>query len=370
MNEHSFIKGLIILKLKFSVSLLIVLIIISLSLNVYADEIKIDLQNYIKNSLENSRELKDAEFNLNAAEINLKEVKAEQEVNPSPLLLTQAELELELAEKKMLRKKDELINEYLNDFFNYYKTENLIEVHQKYLSVLENEMENIKDKYQQGILTKSDIYQAEVELKTAQSNLIKAENNNQRIGFKLKQNLKVEKDDQLSIKFSKADLKAWELDKDFNELLEIALEHRIEIKEAEVNKELKDINYKLAARDYSPKLKEKEAENEYLSAVNNKEIVKDMIELELNNAYLNFKDSIENINRDKKIIASHKEALRVKKLYFEEDYITGTELLETQVDLYQAEVSLAHSEIDYYLNLAELYLSTGDFKELLIYAEK
>ncbi len=370
MNEYSFIKGLIFLKEQLAVFLLLVFMLFSVTLNVYAEEITVDLDSYLKSSLENSREFKEAELNLNAKKINLKEVEAEQEVSPSPLLLAQAELELELAEKKMLRKEDELINKYINEFFNYYKTENLIEVHQKYLSVLEDEMENIKDKYQQGLLTKSDIYKAEVELKTAQSNLIKAENNNQRVGFKLKQNLKVEKDSQLNIKFSKSDLKAWELDEDFNELLEIALEHRIEIKEAEVNKELKNINYKLAAGDYSPKLKEKEAENEYLSAVNNKEIVKDMVELDLNNSYLNFKDSIVNINRDRKLIESHKEALRVKKLYFEEDYITGTELLETQVDLYQAEVSLSHSEVDYYLSLAELYLSTGDFKELLIYAEK
>jgi hypothetical protein len=164
-------------------------------------------------------------------------------------------------------------------------------------------------------------------------------------------------------------LKAWKLNEDFEELLDISLKNRIEIKEAEVNKELKNINYKLSARDYSPQLKEIEAENEYLSAQNNTKIVKDMVELDLNNSYLNFKDSIENINRDRKLIESYKEALRVKKLYFEEDYITGTELLETQVDLYQAEVSLSHSKIDYYLSLAELYLSTGDFKELLIYAE-
>jgi len=342
----------------------------SVSLNVYAEEITIDLENYIKISLENSRELKEAELNLNEKEINLKEVEAELEVNPSPLLLARAELELELAEKNLLRKEDELINKYINEFFNYYKTENLIEVHQKYLSVLENEMENIKDKYQQGLLTKSDIYKAVVELKTAQSNLVIAENHSQRAAFILKQSLKAKKDDQLEIQFSKEDLKAWKLDEDFNELLKTAIKHRIEIKEAEVNKDLKNINYKLAAGEYSPKLKEKEAENEYLSAVNNKEILKDMVELDLNNSYLNFKDSIENIKRDRKLIESYKEALRVKKLYFAEDYITGTELLETQVDLYQAEVSLSHSEIDYYLNLAELYLSTGDFKELLVYAEK
>ena len=358
------------MKVEVSLFLLLVLMLFSVSLSVYAEEITIDLENYIKISLENSRELKEAELNLNEKEINLKEVEAELEVNPSPLLLARAELELELAEKNLLRKEDELINKYINEFFNYYKTENLIEVHQKYLSVLENEMENIKDKYQQGLLTKSDIYKAEVELKTAQSNLVKAENNNQRAAFILKQSLKAKKDDQLEIQFSKEDLKAWKLDEDFNELLKTAIKHRIEIKEAEVNKDLKNINYKLAAGEYSPKLKEKEAENEYLSAVNNKEILKDMVELDLNNSYLNFKDSIENIKRDRKLIESYKEALRVKKLYFAEDYITGTELLETQVDLYQAEVSLSHSEIDYYLNLAELYLSTGDFKELLVYAEK
>lgn len=358
------------MKDKFSVFLLLVLTIFSLSINVYAEDIRVDLENYLKMSLENSRKLKEAELNLNAAEINLKEVKAEQEVNPSPLLLTQAELELELAEKRMLRKEDELINEYLNEFFNYYKAENLIDVHEKYLNVLENEIENIEDKYEQGLLTKSDIYQAEVELKNAESSLTKAENNKKRIEFKMKQNLNADENDQLKIKFSESDLKAWKLDQDFDELLDISLNHRIEIKEAEVNQKLKDINYKLAAGDYSPKLKEKEAKNEYLAAVNNKNIVKDMVELDLNNSYLNFKDSIENINRDKKLIESYKEALRVKKLYFEEDYITGTELLETQVDLYQSEVSLSHSEIDYYLSLAELYLSTGDFKELLIYAEE
>jgi outer membrane protein TolC len=369
MNEYSFIKGLIFLKEQIKVSLILVLLFFVLASNAAAEDMTIDLDSYLKISLENSRELKKAELNLKAKEINLKEVEAEQEVNPSPLLLTQAELELELAEKNLLRKEDELINNYINDFFNYYKTENSVEVHQRYLKVIKNEIENIKDKYEQGLLTKSDIYQAEVELKTVESNLVKARNNKERVGFKLKQNLNAEKNDQLNIKFSESDLKAWKLNEDFEELLDISLKNRIEIKEAEVNKELKNINYKLSARDYSPQLKEIEAENEYLSAQNNTKIVKDMVELDLNNSYLNYKDSLENINRDRKLIESYKEALRVKKLYFEEDYITGTELLETQVDLYQAEVSLSHSKIDYYLSLAELYLSTGDFKELLIYAE-
>ncbi|MFW6001483.1 MAG: TolC family protein [Halanaerobium sp.] len=351
------------------VSLILFLLFFILAANAAAEDISIDLESYLKISLENSRELKEAELNLKAKAINLKEVEAEQEVNPSPSLLTQAKLELELAEKKLLRKEDELINNYINDFFNYFKTENSVEVHQRYLKVIKNEMENIEDKYEQGLLTKSDIYQAEVELKTVESNLVKARNDKERVGFKLKQNLNNEKNDQLDMKFSESDLKAWELNEDFEELLDISLKNRIDIKEAEVNKELKKINFKLAARDYSPKLKKIEAENEYLSALNNTKVAKDMVELDLNNAYLNFKDSLENINKDRKLIESYNEALIVKKLYFEEDYITGVELLAAQVDLYQAEVSFSHSKIDYYLSLTELYLSTGDFKELLIYAE-
>jgi hypothetical protein len=212
--------------------------------------------------------------------------------------------------------------------------------------------------------------QAEVELKTAASNLKAAVNNKKRAEFKVKQNLKMEFEDQLQLNFKEDELKNWHLEKDLKELFKTALSKRIEIKEAAANKELQKINYSLAAKDYRSDLDEKEAKNELENAENKLELVKDKIKLDVNDKYLDYQDSIAELERYQKLIESFEEALRVKKLYFEEDYITGTELLETQVDLYQSEINYAQAQIDYYLSLAELYLSTGDFKEGLNYENK
>jgi len=340
---------------------------LSITLTVSAAESVLNLQEYLEQSLSENEEIKAAEMNLEVKEIALAKEKAEQEVRPSPLLLKKAETELELAAKNLEITRDQVTTNLIKDFFNYYKAENSIAVHQKYQNILEEELKNIKEKYEQGILIKSDLMQAEVELKTVASNLKAAVNNKKRAEFKVKQNLKLDYEDQLQLNFKENKLKNWQLEEDLKELFKTALKKRIEIKEAEANKELQQINYQLAVKDYRSDLDEKEAENELKKAGNQLELIKDKIKLDVNNKYLDYQDSIAEIGRYKKLIKSFEEALRVKKLYFEEEYITGTELLETQVDLYQSEINYTHTQIDYYLSLAELYLSTGDFKEELNY---
>ena len=338
--------------------------------NVSAVESALNLQSYLDLSLAENEEVKEAEMNLEAKEIALAKEKAEQEVRPSTLLLEKAETELEIAARNLEITRDQITKNLINDFFNYYKAENSIAIHQKYQEILEEELENIKEKYEQGILIKSDLMQAEVELKTAASNLKAAVNNKKRAEFKVKQNLKMDYEDQLQLNFRENELKNWQLEESLKKLFETALKKRIEIKEAEANKELQQINYRLAARDYRSDLDAKEAENELKNAENQLKLIKDKVKLDVNNKFLDHQDSTAEIERYQKLIESFKEALRVKILYFEEDYITGTELLETQVDLYQSEINYAHAQIDYYLSLAELYLSTGDFKEGLNYENK
>lgn len=335
-----------------------------------AGEYSFNLQQYLEKSLAQNKEVKEAEMNLEAKKIALAREKADQELRPSPLLLEKAETEVEIAERNLEITKDRVSKNLINDFFSYYRAENSISIHQKYKEILKEELENIKEKYKQGSIIKSDLMQAEVELKTAESNLKEAVNNQKKAAFKLKQNLNLNFKDQLQINFKENNLKGWELTESLDELFKTALNKRIEIKEAEANKELQKINYRLASADYSSKLEAKQAENELKNARNQLELIKDRVKLEVNNKYLEHQNSIEKIERYEKVIESLKEALRVKRLYFEEDYITGTELLETEVDLYQNEINYSHAKIDYYLSLAELYLSTGDFKELIDYETK
>lgn len=70
-----------------------------------AEHNQYNLEEYLKEAVEKSRELEDFKLALLEKEINLKTVKADQEVSPSPLNLRQAELELELAEKELEKKK-------------------------------------------------------------------------------------------------------------------------------------------------------------------------------------------------------------------------------------------------------------------------
>jgi outer membrane protein TolC len=347
--------------------ILLITTVLLFTINIAAAENSFSLDKYLVDSLAKNEEVKEAEMKLAAKGIALAKEKAEQEVYPSPLLLKKAETELEIAAKNLEITRDQVTKDLINDFFNFYKSENSIAIHQKYQKILKEELENIKEKYEQGILIKSDLMQAEVELKTAESNLKAAVNNKKRTEFKVKQNLKLDYEDQLQLDFRENELKNWQLEESLSELFKTALKKRIEVKEVEVNKSLQEINYRLAAKDYRSDLDEKEAENELKNAENQLELIKDKIKLDVNNKYLDYQDSIAEIERYQKLRESFKEALRVKKLYFEEDYITGTELLETQVDLYKSEINYAHAQIDYYLSLAELYLSTGNFKEALTY---
>ncbi|RQD72716.1 MAG: TolC family protein, partial [Halanaerobium sp. MSAO_Bac5] len=180
---------------KITVLFLVFLSLLLVLSSLQAAELKeYNLEKYLNQALEKSRELEDFKLALLEKEINLKMQKADQEVSPSPLDLRQAELELELAKKELEKQKADLIYLYLNDFFSYYKSENLIAIHQRYLETFQIEFANIQEKYEEGILIKSDILQAEVELNRAEANLKAAVRNHKKIAFKLKDNLDLSND--------------------------------------------------------------------------------------------------------------------------------------------------------------------------------
>ncbi len=327
-------------------------------------ESKFDLDSYLARAIDRSRAIEDRRLLVDKNRVELEKREAEQEVDPSPLLLRSEKLELDLSQQRLKRTIEEKISKYLRDFLEYLELKELFELHEEYVELFQAELNRIEDMYREGKVTSADVLQAEVELRAAENNLKKTLNELENQEFVLAKNLQLRAEEELEIQHSKKAFPELKITKEFSELLEAARDNRLEIEESRAERELAKIDLQLAESSYRPDLEEEVAEVECRKTKNEVGRTVDEIEVEVSSAYARAKNTKEDVLTVEKQIESQEEMVRINSLFLEEEYITGIEFLDTQVDLYEREIDEISSRIESLMAAVELYLATGELKEM------
>lgn len=91
--------------------------------------------------------------------------------------IDQAKRGVGVADLGVEKTKQQLKLDTTTAYFTILQTKNLVEVNQQSVSNLQEHLNSVQAKYDVGVVAKSDVLRAEVELANAQQNLIKAQNN-------------------------------------------------------------------------------------------------------------------------------------------------------------------------------------------------
>ncbi|MGC9066278.1 MAG: TolC family protein [Candidatus Ratteibacteria bacterium] len=282
-------------------------------------------------------------------------------------------------------------------YFNVLKAQRLLETSLRYRESLQNHLKDAKRMFEMGLVTKLDILKTEVALKDAETKITESENflNLAKSNFNFVLNRPV--DHNFIIQDM---LEQQEVENDYQWWLTTAMKQRNEIKSFEKVLSIYDKNIKIEKSNLYPQMyfffnynfekgtqtsredwndnwntgillsydiwnwgetqnKIKKAEKSKQEIEKQFELVKNSIEIEVKNAYLNFLSAKKKIEQAKKQIESAEENLRVARLLFNEGMATTTDVIDANTALIQANNNFFNYLYEYQISCAELEKAAG-----------
>ncbi|MCM8785188.1 MAG: TolC family protein [Candidatus Omnitrophica bacterium] len=311
-----------------------------------------------------------------------------------------AEESYEKSEIDYEKQVSDLILDVKKNYFNILKAKRFVETSKKYKENLEKHLINAKKMFEQGIVTKVDILKTEVALKNVETKIIESENYlklaKANLNFILNRNLdyQFEVEDILELKEEKKDYKWW-IETGLKERKEIkSFEKIISIYQKNIDIEKSNLypqiyfffNYNIERGTQSSlekwdtnwntgillsydiwnwgqtKDKIKKAEREKEEVENQYKLLKNSIEIEIKNAYLNFIAGENKIEESKKQIEVAEENLRVAEILYKEGLATTTDVIDAITSLTEAKNNYYNALYEYKTAYSELEKVSGVLK--------
>lgn len=310
----------------------------------------------------------------------------------------------ELYEKSKIDYENEISNLILDikkAYFNVLKAKKILDTSLKYKERLEKHLIDTKKMFEEGLVTKLDILKMELALKDAETKIIESENylklSKANLNFVLNRPIDddFEIEDILEEKIEKRDYSWWkdialkerkEI-KSFEKLISI-YEKNIEIERSQLfpqiyfffnynfekgtqtSREEWDTNWNTGilltydiwnwgqnkGRIKKRESEKKEIENQFL-------LLKNSIEIEVKNAYLNLISSENKIEQGRKEIEVAEETLRVAELLYKEGLSTIIDVIDAMTSLYQARNNYYNYLYEYKVAYSELEKVSGILKK-------
>ncbi|HOK56203.1 MAG TPA: TolC family protein [bacterium] len=285
-------------------------------------------------------------------------------------------------------------------YYNILKIKKNLETGLKYKENLEKHLSDAKKLFQEGIVTKLDILKTEVALKNAETRIIEIENYlktaKANLNFLLGKSPdhEFEIEDILEVKEEKKDYQWWK---------EMSLKERSEIKSMEKLISIYEKNIDIEKSNLYPQIyfffnyniergsqtsvgkwdtnwntgfllsydiwnwgqtkdKIRKAEIEKEEIKKQFELIKNSIEIEVKNAYLNFLLAENKIEESKKQIELAEENFRVANLLYNEGLATNTDVIDAITALTDAKNNYYNSLYEYKISYSQLLKASGILK--------
>jgi outer membrane protein TolC len=286
-------------------------------------------------------------------------------------------------------------------YWNLFKAKRFTELVEQYVYLLNEKLKDTKQFLDNGLVTQNDLLKLQVEVSNAELKLIDAENGkeiaravlNQRIGFPLNHQTEITTEFLIdtTLQFS------------YDELLNEALVNRDEIKSIEFMIEAGQEHVSAANSGWWPKVyavgsynfqnintetlslgnkeirfwtiglslswdlwdwnytssKSSQATQLVLQGKEQRELLKEQIEIEVYNNYLSLISAKQKIRISNLAVESATENYRLTEDKYNNQLVTSTELIDAQTDLMNAKQQLSISIADYNLAATKLEMSAG-----------
>jgi len=314
-------------------------------------------------------------------------------------LYRQAEEATKLAEENYRRIEIELIFKIGRAYYNVLKAEKMRAVSEEAVEQIKAHLKVVENFYKAGMVPKIDLLKAEVQLSDVKQKLVEAEN-----GLELaKASFNNLLNRTLSASVELVDVVDYQKEKEFNlnDCVERALKGRSELKTQKIVSKMAEEGLGIVKSDYLPAIslianydqrkgseipidkwhdswnaviafeldiwnwgRTKEKVRQAKSVINQNRdalsLLKDNIELEVKNAFLNLQAAEKKILVVEKAVEQSREGSRMTELRFKEGMATNTDVLDATTLQSQAETNYYQALYDWYIAKADLKRAMGE----------
>lgn len=308
--------------------------------------------------------------------------------------IDQAKRGVGVADLGVEKTKQQLKLDTTTAYFTILQTKNLVEVNQQSVSNLQEHLNSVQAKYDVGVVAKSDVLRAEVELANAQQNLIKAQNNYDLAVAGLLNAMTIDPGTELALTDT---LSYNKYDKTLDDSLQAA-QTRPDVAQAEENVKISETAIKMAKSGKLPSVslsasngwngsvlpgsgdddwsvglsaswsifdagstsaKVKQADASLDKAKEQLVQVKNSAALEVRQNYLSMQEAEKRIDTNKVAVGKAEEDLVIAREKYNAGVGTNLDVIDAQLALTQAKTNEIQALFDYNVNVAKIDKAIG-----------
>lgn len=307
--------------------------------------------------------------------------------------IEQAKLGLSSADLNIDKTKQQLTLDTTTAYYNVLQAGNMVSVGRETVNNLKEHQKVVEAKYAAGVVAKSDVLRADVELSNAEQNLIKYENQNALAVSSLNNLMNTDQDTQLQLTDA---LEYVPNAKTLEDSIALAKTNRPDIAQADASIRIADTGVKIAEGGKLPTVslsassgwqdriipdgdnwsvgvsaswnifdagvtnaKIKQARNSRDKASLQAEQVSDSVEQEVRQSYLSMKEAERRLETVNVASGKAKEDLYIAKEKYSAGVGTNLDVIDAQLALTQAKTNEIQALYDYNLNRAKLDKAIG-----------
>ncbi|MCK8815775.1 TolC family protein [Natroniella sulfidigena] len=305
----------------------------------------------------------------------------------------QAEKGVLTAQKELEEQKKELAYQVSEQYYSLLEAEEMVQVSKKSLERIEDYVQTAEVNYEVGIFTRTNLLQAQTQKLQAEQGLLRARNGAELAELALKNTLKLPRETEVELV---KELDWEEKDYQFDKVKEIAFNNRLDLELLELNREVVELNLERKKGEAHPNLflsgnyeaqddsftvdgdwrvslglsynlydgGERRAElaqiEEELDILDLRaDDLKDLIELEVEEALLKISETREGIKLMELSLEKAEENLKESEANYQEGLITTNDLLEAEATYQEVQSDYLSAIYDYNLAVAKLYQVKG-----------
>ncbi len=247
--------------------------------------------------------------------------------------------------------------EVFKKYHTIKNTEKQVEIAKESLQLKNNMLETTKRKYEVGSSSKREIEDAEKEVKDLEANVENLESNLKQLKENFNSYLGYDISQELILTDALEEIPMQEID--LEEAVQLALKNRNEMREADYNVEISQLNFNSYKAYPTSSSKYIKAKTQLLNAQIAKENRPTDIELDVKGKYNSMKESYNSVQTAKKALSSAEESLSAVTRKLDLGMVTSTQVKQAELAVKNAELTLDNCLLNYNIAVENYTLSMG-----------
>lgn len=322
-----------------------------------AGSVELDLDAAIRLGLEHDVSYRLAQLDVELAKVSLEQARAGNLMQPSPSLLYQAQVGLELAERSQTLAERSLVLQIEQEYYTLLRLENILAVLDEAIRLGERQLAVAQSRLAGGAATQLDVMRAETTLAQHRVERAQVQGNLQLAQSKFRQSLGLSSDVEFVLDATVVEKALPELA--LRDALTEGLANRIELAQAAAGVAIAEKELSLATNDYTPTLTRKAAEVKLAQAEQVLRQAEQGIALDIQNAYHGMHDAFRRMQLAEMELAQAEEAYRVTQALFDAGMATDVEILQAQTGLMQARSGQVNAIFDFNIARTQFFHAIG-----------